>query len=79
MRGEGLELLGDEERREREGLDEGKGWNDLEIYIVLTDNIPQVLPTMGDEFLISHRQQLVVQGCQVECWRLGHGSGMTVV
>lgn len=60
-------------------LDEGENGITSNLYDVLTDNIAQVIPAMGDEFLVGHRQQLVVQRRQVECWRLGHGSGMTVL
>lgn len=74
----GLELVGDEERGVC--LDEGKNDGIISKYItVLTDNIAQVIPAVGDEFLVGHRQQLVVQWCQVERRRLGHGSGMTVI
>lgn len=33
---------------------------------------------MGDEILVFHGQQLVVQRRQIERWRLRHGCGMIV-
>lgn len=45
----------------------------MEFRNILTDDVFEILPVVAYKLLISHREELMIQWCEIESWCFRHG------